>query len=46
MFNALKNKIIVALIKSTHLYAEVYYAIINKTNKKELENYIKFSETT
>lgn len=46
MFNTLKNKIIVALIKSTHLYADVYYAIINKTSEKELENYIKFSKNT
>jgi hypothetical protein len=45
MFNALKNKIIVALIKSTHLHADVYYSVINKTSEKELENYIKLSKT-
>jgi len=41
MFNIIKNKIIVRLIKNTHINADVYYAIIEKTHPEELKNYLK-----
>ena len=46
MLNIIKNKIIVKLIKNTHISADVYLAIIEKTHPEELKNYLKiFSKT-
>lgn len=44
MWNRIKNKIIIRLMKTTHLNAGVYYTLIGKTPYAELENYITISK--
>lgn len=44
MWNKLKNKLIVRLMKNTHLYANVCYAFINKIEHNELLTYMKAYE--
>ena len=44
MWNSIKNKIIIRLMKTTHLNAWVYYTLIEKTPLEELENYIAISK--
>lgn len=44
MWNKLKNKLIVRLMKNTHLYANVCYAFVNKIERNELLTYMKAYE--
>lgn len=41
MWNKIKNKLIVKLMKNTRLYANVCYAFVNKISRNELLSYMK-----
>ena len=45
MWNKIKNRLIVRLMKNTHLYARVCYAFVNKVEQNELLTYMKVYET-
>ena len=44
MWNKIKNKLIVKLMKNTRLYAKTCYAFVNKVEHNELLTYIKAYE--
>ncbi len=44
MINKIKNRLIIKLIKSTHIHAGVCYALIAKVPIAELQSYIKHYE--
>lgn len=41
MLNSFKNRLIVYLIKHTHIYADVCYVLISKICPDELNHYIE-----
>ena len=45
MWNKLKNKLILRLMKNTHLYARVCYAFVSKVEPNELLTYMKAYKT-
>ena len=44
MWNKIKNRLIVRLMKNTRLYAKVCYAFVNKLERNELLTYMQAYE--
>ena len=44
MWNKIKNRLIVRLMKNTRLHAKVCYAFVNKVEKNELLTYMEAYE--
>jgi hypothetical protein len=44
MWNKIKNRLIVRLMKNTRLYANACYAFVNKVERNELLTYMKAYE--